>query len=93
MPLSIQIKLVERKTIKINIQNYNRLMDLKEVSGYRSLNETLENILPSGAVHNAEFTNELPAFEIMDNEISWNTLKKSEVNACWKSDDNNESVL
>ena len=31
----------ERKTIRININNYDKLMDLKELKGYKSLNEVL----------------------------------------------------
>lgn len=85
--------MTERKTVKINMDNYNKLMDLKELNGYKSLNETLDNILPSGSVHNTEFTCEPPAFEISDNTVSWNMLKKSEINTCWESDDNTESAV
>lgn len=85
--------MVERKTVKINLQNYDKLMDLKQLHGYTSLNETLENILPEGSVHNAEFTSEPPAFEISDNTVSWNMLKKSEINTCWESDDDTESAV
>ncbi len=85
--------MTERKTVKINMDNYNKLMDLKELNGYKSLNETLDNILPSGSVHNTEFTCEPPAFEITDNMVSWNDLKKSKVNTSWKSNDDAECAV
>lgn len=42
-----------RKTIKINEENYTKLNELKDLKGYSSLNETLENLLPLGTVHNS----------------------------------------
>ena len=82
-----------RKTIKINEENYTKLNELKDLKGYSSLNETLENLLPLGTVHNAEYDSEPPAFEITGNVVSWNCLRESEVGSVWKSDDGLESAV
>ena len=85
--------MTDRKTVKINLENYEKLMDIKELKGYRSLNETLENLLPVGSVQDVDYQHEPPAFEITDNTVSWNTLKESDVNTTWKSKDKTESAV
>ena len=85
--------MVNRKTVKINLDNYEKLMDLKELKGYTSLNETIENLFPLGTVHDVDYQQEQPAFEISDNKVSWNTLKNSEINTTWKSNDESESAV
>lgn len=85
--------MAERKTIRININNYEKLMDLKELKGYKSLNETLDNLLPKGTAHQTDYELEPPAFAITNHEISWTTLKKSEINDRWESDDGSEVAI
>ena len=85
--------MVERKTIRINMDNYEKLMDLKELKGYKSLNETLDNLLPKGTAHQTDYELEPPAFAITNHEISWTTLKKSEINDRWESDDGSEVAI
>lgn len=85
--------MTDRKTIRINLDNYDKLMDLKELKGYKSLNETLDNLLPKGTVHSTGYELEPPAFAIKGHEISWTTLKKSEINARWESDDGMEVAV
>ncbi|MBQ2652572.1 MAG: hypothetical protein IJF83_03375 [Methanobrevibacter sp.] len=83
----------ERKTIRINIDNYDKLMDLKELKGYKSLNEILDNLLPKGTAHQTDYECEPPAFAIKGHEISWTALKKSDVNTTWQSGDGEEIAI
>lgn len=85
--------MVERKSLKINVDIYNTLMEIKELNNYKSINETLNKILPTGVVNNTDYETEPPAFTIKDNTISWTTLKKSEINTEWKSEDETEIAI
>lgn len=68
-------------------------MDLKDLNGFKSLNETLDNLLPKGTVHSNDYEIEPPAFAINGHEVSWTALKKADVNTRWESEDGDEIAI
>lgn len=68
-------------------------MEIKELNNYKSINETLQKLIPAGTISTFDIEDEPPAFKIKDNTISWTTLKKSEINTKWMSQDEKEIAI
>ena len=75
----------ERKTIKIDQEIYNQLHEIKQIKQYRSINQTLQNLIPTGITHQTDYEQEPPAFTITNHTISWTTLKKAKPQTAYSS--------
>lgn len=82
----------DRKTIKVNNTLYNQLMEIKTIHNYRSVSETIKNVIPDGTITNTDYESEPPAFTIKDNIVSWTVLKKAEIGMKWCSKDGSEEA-
>lgn len=78
---------MERSTIKLEVNLINKIKEIQEINGYKSVNETVKHILPQGTVTPETVTYEHPAFTLDDKEtyknVSWDELKKAEIGKTW----------
>jgi len=86
--------MVEYKSIQVNSETYDKLRLIKEIDEYKSLSAVIEELMLR-VPQNVDSLQEIPAFEwtvgFADNhtpdetlKVSWEELKKSEVNDQWK---------
>lgn len=83
---------MSNRTIKLSEKNYNKIMDIKELNGLKSADHVLDKILPKGSVTENDFMEEPPAFTIKNHIVSWEDLKKSQINTTWQSNDETENA-
>lgn len=81
------------KTIKISEKNYNKIMDIKDLQGLKSANHVMDTLLPKGTVTNSDFVQEQPAFKLNDISVTWDDLKKAEINKSWDDGVDNATVV
>ena len=84
---------MSNKTIKISEENYNKIMDIKELKGFNSADNVISNLLPKGVVNETDYELEPPAFMVGSEAISWSMLKNAEINNSWNSEDESATVL
>lgn len=78
---------MSNKTVKISEKNYEKLHELKEIHGLKSIDQVINSIMPEGSVSASDFNSEPPAFIIDDITVTWDDLKNSEINMAWGSDE------
>ena len=74
---------MERSTIKLEVNLINKIKEIQSLQGYKSVNETVKHLLPSGVGMKEEFIKEQPAFTIDTVSVSWNELREAENGAKW----------
>ena len=42
---------MERSTIKLEVNLINKIKEIQEINGYKSVNETVKHLLPSGVFY------------------------------------------
>ena len=84
---------MSNKTIKVSEKNYDKIMDIKELEGFNSADSVISSLLPKGVVSESDFELEPPAFAVGETIVSWDLLRKSEVNNSWHSGDETATVL
>ena len=86
--------MVKYEAIRINTKTYEKLKIIKQIDEYKSISAVIEDLLLR-VPQNVDSLHEIPAFEwtvgFKDNhtpdetvKVSWEELKKSEVNNQWK---------
>ena len=83
----------KRKTIKIQPETYENILAIRDFNNYKTISDTIEALIPKGTSTRFEIEHEPPAFEIEDNIISWNMLKKAKNGASWQSKNNEEKAV
>lgn len=82
---------MERSTIKLEVNLINKIKEIQEINGYKSVNETVKHLLPSGTSIPEEYIKEQPAFTLINNnnvlEVSWNELKEADVGKEWENNE------
>nr|WP_303210356.1 hypothetical protein [Methanobrevibacter smithii] len=82
---------MERSTIKLEVNLINKIKEIQEINGYKSVNETVKHLLPSGTSTPEEYIKEQPAFTLINNnnvlEVSWNELKEADVGKEWENNE------
>lgn len=80
---------MERSTIKLEVNLINKIKEIQEINGYKSVNETVKHLLPDGTSTPEEYIQEQPAFTLINKKtvlnVSWNELKQSEVGTQWSN--------
>ena len=61
---------MERSTIKLEVNLINKIKEIQEINGYKSVNETVKHLLPSGTSTPEEYIKEQPAFTLI-NKRKW----------------------
>ena len=74
---------MERSTIKLEVPIIEKIKEIQALKGYKSVNETVKHLLPSGVGMEEEIIKEQPAFLIEDVPVSWVELKQSETGTKW----------
>ena len=81
------------KTVKISEKNYNKLHDIKNIQGLKSIDQVMDTIIPKGVVTENNFKMQTPAFNLKDIIVSWDNLKEANINTVWNSDDGTENAV
>lgn len=80
---------MKRSTIKLEVDLIEKIKEIQGINGYKSINETLKHILPSGTITPEDYVKEQPAFTLSSNDktinISWNELRNSDVGMAWEN--------
>ena len=84
---------MSNKSIKVSEENYNKIMDIKELQGFNSADNVISSLLPKGVVSESDFELEPPAFTVGKTIVSWDMLRKCEVNTSWSGGDETATVL
>ena len=78
---------MERSTIKLEVSLINKIKEIQSLNGYKSVNETVKHLLPSGTITPEEYIQEQPAFTLINQEnvlnVPWNELKQSDIGKEW----------
>ena len=74
---------MERSTIKLEVPIINKIKEIQALKGYKSVNETVKQLLPKGIGMEEEIIREQPAFVISSVSVSWNELRKAEIGTQW----------
>ncbi len=85
------------KSIKVQDKTYEKLLEIKEDNGMKSVNAVVEKLVGEGNRANVEFSKEAPAFTLVGEtnrqhgtdlivDVSWDKLKKSDVGDSWVVD-------
>ena len=83
---------MERGTIRLEMPLIEKIKEIQGINGYKSINETVKQILPKGTTTPEEFVKEQPAFTLVSSNdealnISWNELRESDVGTKWDNDE------
>lgn len=81
---------MERSTIKLEVKLIDKIKEIQDINGYKSINETVRQILPKGIVTSEDYVKEQPAFTLINStdthlDVSWSELKNSDVGRAWEN--------
>ena len=74
---------MERSTIKLEVPLIEKIKEIQVLKGYKSVNETVKHLLPSGVSMEEQVIFEQPAFTVDNAPVSWVELKQAEIGTKW----------
>ena len=79
----------KRSTVKLEVDIIDKIREIQDIMGYKSLNETVKQLLPKGTVTPENYIKEQPAFSLVSSNkelnVSWDELKNEEIGKVWEN--------
>lgn len=79
--------------IRISADIAEKLKEIKEANQLKSINQTLEHLIPQAVNEDFTFIKEPTAFTIANENISFTTLKENNIGKTWSNEQEQATII